>query len=157
MLSKGTRRLNVRSCAPPPHGLGWLKFSYGFIAWGLCECANDIKIALFTVLKIIETYRHYRVHNIFLAFRYEYMRKNPAIAPTTIPPVVAQNAHCSKTNLLSTQRWGRHVIYLYWPWIVMIHGTEPEKKVKSARLYRICFEIWCKIHAKYSYKQSTRH
>ena len=63
---------------------------------------NDIKIALFTVLQIIQTYKCYRVHNIFLAFRYEYMRKNPATAPTTIPPVVAQKTHCSKTNLLST-------------------------------------------------------
>jgi len=29
-------------------------------------------------------------------------KKNPATAPTTIPSVVAQKAHCSKTNLLST-------------------------------------------------------
>jgi len=41
-----------------------------------------------------------KVHNIFLAFRYEYTRKNPATAPTTIPPVVAQNAHCSKNKLI---------------------------------------------------------
>jgi len=65
----------------------------------ICISINDdIKIALFTVQRIVLRYRCYRVHNISLAFRYEYMRKNPARAPTTIPPVVAQNAHCSKTN-----------------------------------------------------------
>lgn len=98
-------------------------------------CASDIKIALFTVLKIILTYICYRVHNIFLAFRYEDTRKNPATAPITIPPVVAQNAHCKKTNLLSTMGHACYTMDSADTW----HRTR--KKVRSARLYRICFEI----------------
>jgi hypothetical protein len=70
-----------------------------------------VLMTLFTAPKNILTYRCYRVHNIFLALRYEYTTKNPATAPTTIPPVVTQNAHCSKTNLLSTMGHAFYIDY----------------------------------------------
>jgi hypothetical protein len=68
---------------------------------------NQIKTAIFTVSRC--TYAWCMFYNIFLAFRYRYMRKNPATAPTAIPPVVAQNAHCSK-NKLTVKRKGRNAI-----------------------------------------------
>lgn len=73
--------------------------SYESVRASINSFQNEIKTELFTFLGVPNATECY---NIFLVFRYEYMMKNPATAPTTIPPVVAQNAHCSKINSSST-------------------------------------------------------